>query len=181
MAGLELSEDLSEILTQELLPIYSTVDDDFLDSLFSQVDLPDVDVGNGAQLLPTNSREEDELDWLFSQVPDSGNQVDVRMDDKNNDRFTVPKSSSEIEAAKAKAIPCNTTKNTKWAVNIWKEWSESRKRVCQLAGNSDSPPHLFLCTIGNVLLDCIGSFHFHCFLICIPLMYCLIHSIFTAF
>ena len=59
MAGLELSEDLSEILTQELLPIYSTVDDDFLDSLFSQVDLPDVDVGNGAQLLPTNSREED--------------------------------------------------------------------------------------------------------------------------
>ena len=111
MAGfIDLSEDLSEILTQELVPIDSARDDDFLDSLFSQVDLPDFDLGNGAQLLPINSRAEDELDWLFSQVSDVGNraQGDVRMDDKNSDRFAVPKSSSEVEAAKSKAIPCNT-------------------------------------------------------------------------
>ena len=40
------------------------------------------------------------------------------------------KNTSKIEQARKKAVPKNTHKNTSWAVNIWKEWSAHRRKVC---------------------------------------------------
>ena len=110
-----VSEDLNEILTQQLFRPINGGEEDNLDS-FSQI--PEVDQGN--------STEQDNLDNLFSQiiVPEIESDKSVAV----SDRFALPKSSSEAKAAKAKAIPCNTSKNTKWAVNIWKEWSQNRRR-----------------------------------------------------
>lgn len=39
-------------------------------------------------------------------------------------------------------MPNNTTKNTNWAVNVWKSWSSNRGSHAGI----DCPPHHFLCS-----------------------------------
>ncbi len=58
-------------------------------------------------------------------------------------RFGPVVSEADVQGAQQKAIPANTKKGTTWAVNVWKEWSEYRRRTCE--SHLDAPPHLFLC------------------------------------
>ncbi len=62
-------------------------------------------------------------------------------------RFTAPKTDDDISAVQASAIPKNTVRNTTWAVNIWKEWTSHRRSICSPL---DCPPHLLLCTVGQL-------------------------------
>ncbi len=55
-------------------------------------------------------------------------------------RFAKPKTDMEVMQAQESAEPNTTARNTKWAVNLWKEWSEFRE-----SSNVESPgrpPHL---------------------------------------
>ncbi len=60
-----------------------------------------------------------------------------------NQRFTAPKSDSEVKAAKESAVPKSTAKSTSWAVNIWREWRSHRIQAC--GSHLACPPHLLLC------------------------------------
>ncbi len=60
-----------------------------------------------------------------------------------NQRFTAPKSDSEVKAAKENAVPKSTAKSTSWAVNIWREWRSHRMQAC--GSHLACPPHLLLC------------------------------------
>ena len=60
----------------------------------------------------------------------------------SSSRFAPLKTDSEVEQAKASAVPLNTRKNTNWAVNIWKDWSQHR---CQATSSiTEWPVHLFI-------------------------------------
>ena len=79
-----------------------------------------------------------EADWLLSQVPsptefDELEREGVPRAVDASARFGSPASSSQILE-----IPANTRKNTNWAVNVWNEWAEYRKRQDPL----NCPPYL---------------------------------------
>ena len=58
----------------------------------------------------------------------------------SGNRFHTLKTDSEVEEARKKAVPKNTDKNTSWAVNIWKQWSAHRRKVC--TSFTEWPTHL---------------------------------------
>ena len=60
----------------------------------------------------------------------------------SSSRFAVLKTDSDVDEAKASSVPKNTKKSTDWAVNIWKQWSAHRRRVCSLY--SEWPVHLYI-------------------------------------
>ena len=41
-------------------------------------------------------------------------------------RFALPKSDEQVELAKVASVPFKTQKDTKWCIQIWKEWSGQR-------------------------------------------------------
>ena len=57
----------------------------------------------------------------------------------SNVRFTIPKTDAEVMQAQHSSVPKTTAKSTKWAVNIWKMWSQNR---CELNGDGPSLPQL---------------------------------------
>ena len=48
----------------------------------------------------------------------------------SNSRFNSLKTDQDVKNARKMAIAKNTEKSTTWAVNIWKEWSENRQKLC---------------------------------------------------
>lgn len=58
-------------------------------------------------------------------------------------RFAEPKSNAEVEKLRRQGIPANTIKGTKWALNVWRDWTGHRQSVCHPL---DCPPHLYVCT-----------------------------------
>ena len=58
-------------------------------------------------------------------------------------RFAEPKSDAEVEKLRRQGIPANTIKGTKWALNVWCDWTGHRRSVCPPL---DCPPHLYVCT-----------------------------------
>ena len=59
-------------------------------------------------------------------------------------RFASLKSDQEVEEVKKGSTAKNTSKNTAWAINIWKEWSTHRQHTC--SSYSDWPVHLLIAT-----------------------------------
>ena len=57
-------------------------------------------------------------------------------------RFAEPKSNSEVQQAQASAVPDNTQRTTAWCLNIWHEWSASRRER-----SYDYPPPPHICTV----------------------------------
>lgn len=63
-------------------------------------------------------------------------------------RFGELKTDADLEEARKKAVPKNTTKNTSWAVNIWKQWSSHRRQVC--TSYNEWPTHLLIAQISEL-------------------------------
>ena len=57
--------------------------------------------------------------------------------------FAEPKSDAKVEKLRRQGIPANTIKGTKWAQNVWRDWTGHRRSVCHPL---DCPPHLYVCT-----------------------------------
>ncbi len=66
---------------------------------------------------------------------------------QSSSRFTAPLTEADVHAAQACATPKNTLRNTTWAVNIWKGWTSHHRQICSPL---DCPPHLLLCTVGQL-------------------------------
>ena len=45
-------------------------------------------------------------------------------------RFRPVVTEEQILKAQVAAVPLNTKKNTNWAVNVWNEWADYRKKEC---------------------------------------------------
>ena len=58
-------------------------------------------------------------------------------------QFAEPKSDAEVDQLRRQGIPANTLKGTKWAVNVWRDWTAYRWSVCHPL---DFPPHLYVCS-----------------------------------
>ena len=139
----ELPQDLRALDPQTLLQAKGIPDPDvdFLDEILSQVpnpeeiQLPEVAENNAAnQALLSAILPE------LSATPDSTTGSAAASSSGN--RFADPVGESDVKAAQDAAIPINTKKNTTWAVNVWKQWSEHRRSVSP----TDWPPHLFICS-----------------------------------
>ena len=130
MEDLSLPDDLGEFLTQQLLKTTSPKGDGF-----------DYDC-----------EFDEEFDRLASQLCDgfgplelcsseqAAKRVEVGGDVK---RFAEPKSDAEVDQLRSQGIPANTLNGTKWAVNVWRDWTAYRWSVCHPL---DCPPHLHVCS-----------------------------------
>ena len=78
----------------------------------------------------------------FDPVPPTSEHRLASSSSSSSSRFAELKTDSQLEQAKANSIPCNTKKNTSWAVNVWKAWSAHRREKCSYV--SEWPVHLFL-------------------------------------
>ena len=102
---------------------------------------------------------EDELDYILSQVDAhlfDHALTDIASSDSavpsalpNGERFAF-QSDESVEAAKTNSTPKNTSRNTNWAVNVWKDWS-SHRRAAFPNSFQERPVHLVLTT--NYQLD----------------------------
>ena len=71
---------------------------------------------------------EDELDYILSQV--DAHLFDHALTDIVASDSAVPsalQSDETVEAAKTNSVPKNTSRNTNWAVKVWKDWSSHRR------------------------------------------------------
>ena len=86
--------------------------------------------------------DQSEIDELFSQVPstDEFDWLNSSTSETSSARFGDPVTSSQVLAVQSGAVPKNTRKNTNWAVNVWSDWTENRKRLCPYQW----PPHLMI-------------------------------------
>ena len=128
-----LPDDLCEIQTQQLLQ------DTEEDSLGKQLDY---------LLSQFNSEELDRYVEPSTSSTDSTSSVPCgpapsKLTSPSHLRFATPTSDAELQAARARAVPKNTIKNTSWAKNVWHEWTHHRRQCCH---PMDCPPHILLCT-----------------------------------
>ena len=120
------------------------------------------DLENIPQFVPLVSSESSDDDWeidqILSQIPDPANVCpnipyipgpqqashtcgsQPSTSRKTSERFAKPVSDEELQSLRKSAIPANTQKSTNWAVNVWKEWSEYRRKE----NPSDWPAHLLI-------------------------------------
>ena len=82
---------------------------------------------------------DEEFDRLASQLCDgfgaleqcsseqAAKRVEVGGDVK---RFAEPKSDAEVDQLRRQGIPANTLKGTKWAVNVWRDWTAYHWSMC---------------------------------------------------
>ena len=112
--------------------------EDELDSLLSQLDPQELSSHFDIYNDPTHSRESQPRLGLG---PSSTNEP-LPSPCTSGNRFHTLKTDSEVEEARKKAVPKNTDKNTSWAVNIWKEWSAHRCKVC--TSFTKWPTHLLI-------------------------------------
>ena len=119
-------EDLLQICTQNLLP-YSD-DDNELDLLLSQVpdpkEFPEDSGTSGLQATHDANSQNSESMTAHSSKPA---------------RF-VTVNEEDVKNAQKSAVPVNTQRQTNWSLNVWKEWSEYRRRLNMY----DCPSHLFI-------------------------------------
>lgn len=109
----------------------------------------------------SNIPDMDNLDEIFSQVPNPGDITIPEPDstsqpdrsEQNGDciseatqslegRFGKLVDDTDIKAAQDMAVPANIKKSTSWSAKVWKDWSAHRRA----ASPSDWPPHLLICT-----------------------------------
>ena len=57
--------------------------------------------------------------------------------------FAEPKSDAEVDQLRHQGISTNTLKGTKWAVNVWCDWTANHWSVCHPL---DCPLHLYVCS-----------------------------------
>ena len=91
-----------------------------------------------------------EIDELFSQIPLPQELEDAALErpkrarsvtkpfTTEDDRFGPLVTQSQITAVQNSGVPVNTKKNTSWAVNVWTEWADYRRKRCP----TECPPHL---------------------------------------
>ena len=108
------------------------------------------------QQLVRHSQCHDELDYFFSQLSDTDlslidsafrNQpapAPNQLHPRSQQRFTAPKSDTDVQAAKDNAVPKSTAKTTLWAVHVWREWRSHRMQAC--GSSLACPPHLLICS-----------------------------------
>ena len=143
----DLPTDLSVLPTQELFQASVSQCDALeleFDLIASQVPPEQLDPGadleffeTAEQLDPgTDLRFLETAEQLLAERPQTSGDV-------ANSHLVQPKTDEEMSTLRQQAIPANTKKNTSWALNVWKDWTASRRKVCHPL---DCPPHLFLCT-----------------------------------
>ena len=76
-----------------------------------------------------NQYHDEDLDELFSQIPLLPPLPGMLECPQGSKRFAPPVSDEEVKVAQASAVPANTKKSTNWAVNVWKDWRESRSKT----------------------------------------------------
>ena len=148
MEGLSLPDDLGEVLTQQLLKTTSPKGDGFdyncefdeeFDHLASQL-------CDGFEPLEQCSLEQTAKRVKLCDgfrpleqcsLEQAAKRVEVGGDVK---RFAEPKPDAEVNQLRCQGIPANTLKGTKWAVNVWRDWTAYRWSLCHPL---DCPPHLY--------------------------------------
>ena len=97
---------------------------------------------------------EDELDYILSQV--DAHLFDHALTDifasdsavpsalPNGKRFAF-QSDESVEAEKTNSVPKNTSRNTNWAVKVWKDWSSHRRTTF--------PNSLFIFILLNLFMN----------------------------
>ena len=97
---------------------------------------------------------EDELDYILSQV--DAHLFDHALTDifasdsavpsalPNGKRFAF-QSDKSVEAEKTNSVPKNTSRNTNWAVKVWKDWSSHRRTTF--------PNSLFIFILLNLFMN----------------------------
>ena len=64
--------------------------------------------------------------------------IDQQNNLSSNTCFATPKTDAKVMQAQHSSVPETMAKSTKWAVSIWKMWSQNR---CELNGDGPSLPH----------------------------------------
>ncbi|XP_045178152.2 uncharacterized protein LOC123538250 [Mercenaria mercenaria] len=86
---------------------------------------------------------------LYDAKNDTSNQVENKENtpaEVCNSRFQKPRSTVGIKNKQRNAVPAITTRSNIWAINVWKEWAESRNLQPETASEPGFPIPL---DIGN--------------------------------
>ena len=72
-----------------------------------------------------------DLEELFANIPEKflAGSSKYAMPEVEPNHFAKPVSDEQVKAVQESAIPGNTKKSTNWALNVWNEWSVSRKSI----------------------------------------------------
>ena len=143
----DLPTHLSVLPMQELFQASVSQSDALeleFDLIASQVPLEQLDPGADLEFFETAEQRDPRTDLRFLETaeqllaerPQTSGYV-------ANSHFGQPKTDEEMSTLRKQAILANTKKNTSWALNLGKDWTASRRKVCHPL---DCPPHLFLCT-----------------------------------
>ncbi len=92
---------------------------------------------------------ESEIDALLSQIVEEAAWQTAGTDSAcskqeappPNPRFAKPKTDEDVAEVQKRAQPKTTVRTTKWALCIWKTWSESRQKIMLTA-----PTCLLICS-----------------------------------
>lgn len=140
-----LEDNVAEILTQQL----SLLTEDEFDLILSQCDESDLDPGAFAPdpASPTTSKptskSNPQLESHVIELRASARELASPSPQQPTcSRFATPKSATDVQAAQANAVARNTMRTTNWALNVWKDWTAHRRKVCSPV---DCPPHLYIC------------------------------------
>lgn len=134
-----LSEDLDSLCTQQLFRAAESLKLDEFDCILSQTS----DVELSALCTPgpsLSARTGTDPSRLLEPHPQYQLLSSTHQESSiavSSNRFTAPTTDADVQAVQSSAVPKNTSKSTSWAVNIWKEWTAHRRKVCHPL---DCPP-----------------------------------------
>ena len=91
-----------------------------------------------------------DLEELFANIPETflAGSSKYAMPEVEQNRFAKPISDEQVKAVQESVIPGNIKKSTNWALNVWNEWSASRKSMASATGiplcGIDFPPNVLI-------------------------------------
>lgn len=88
-----------------------------IDKLFSQVPLPEDFEDSASDSARANLPKSEQVQLGPNEIADQ------------TTRFGPLVTNSQIICAQKATVPANTQKSTNWAMNMWNEWADYRKRT----------------------------------------------------